>query len=31
MVKYLEKDERGQYPSSKISEIKVDEKSKGEG
>jgi cyclic pyranopterin phosphate synthase len=29
MVKYLEKDEGGQYPSTKISDIKVIEKRKG--
>jgi cyclic pyranopterin phosphate synthase len=29
MVKYLEKDERGQYPSTVITDIKVDEKRKG--
>ncbi len=31
MVKYLEKDERGQYPWTRISEIKVLEKVKGDG
>ncbi len=29
MVKYLEKDERGQYPSTSISEVRVIEKRKG--
>jgi cyclic pyranopterin phosphate synthase len=31
MVKYLEKDERGQYPQTRITEIRVVEKRKGEG
>jgi len=30
MVKYMEKDERGQYPSTKITDIRVIEKRKGE-
>jgi cyclic pyranopterin phosphate synthase len=29
MVKYIEKDENGQYPDTRISEIKVDRKTKG--
>jgi len=29
MVKYLEKDERGQYPATSITDIRVDEKRKG--
>jgi cyclic pyranopterin phosphate synthase len=29
MVKYLEKDERGQYPSTVITDVKVEEKRKG--
>jgi cyclic pyranopterin phosphate synthase len=29
MVKYLEKDEQGQYPSTKITDVVVTEKRKG--
>jgi cyclic pyranopterin phosphate synthase len=29
MVKYLEKDERGQYPSTVITDVKIEEKRKG--
>jgi molybdenum cofactor biosynthesis enzyme len=30
MTKYLEKDENGQYPETKISDVRVLEKRKGE-
>ena len=30
MVKYLEKDEKGQYPETKITNVEVVEKMKGE-